>query len=83
MLARGQNADHIRQFFAELSIKTISLGANTCINNRNPVTDVFVLCLSKQGSEFKVSFKLQTVCADICNYLLKIENAQEVHVAFT
>jgi hypothetical protein len=82
-LLRPETERGIRQFFAGLSIKTITLGANTCINNRNPVTDVRVLCTGESCAEFTVSFKLQTACADICQFLEKIEAEREVRVVFT
>ncbi|MEE8056499.1 MAG: hypothetical protein V3T17_01500 [Pseudomonadales bacterium] len=74
---------NIRQFFRAHSIKALTLGANTCINNRNTVTDVLVLCVSKQGDDYTVAFKLQTDCADICKFLLKIESGPEVRLTFT
>ena len=73
----------VHQFFTALSIRTITLGANTCIKNREPVTDVIVQCVSDGGSEYTVSFKLQTICADMFRYLMKIETAQEIKVTFT
>lgn len=74
---------NIRQFFRAHNIKALTLGASTCINNRNTVTDVFVLCISQQGDDYTVTFKLQTDCADICNLLIKIESEPHARIAFT
>lgn len=74
---------NIRQFFRSHAILNVSLSANSCINNRNTVTDVFILCAGAQGDDFTVTFKLQQDCADICESLTRIEIEPVVKVTFT
>ena len=81
--ALSQDIKHkISELFHSLSVKNITLGANTCINNRRPVTDVFVLCVKEPSSEFTVSFKLQTICADAHEFFSTIEAVPDVRVVF-